>query len=686
METTFKHKTNCDTNEYMFYYRETGILDMHPHYIKLCQVFGTPTDVAIIREMSDIREILKKQTLRKVYQEMESGSRREGFRLKGSDMDTMVWPDNHRVIWNKSMSKRYTDDCILLLGDTNESPPGFTLLEVLTKTDKTFEIPKTDLNCKIYIPSLKFKRDAHLIDLPKSVVHGPCDRFVQAGVETDVVTCFACDFWPQSASSWIKRDSLHWPKQEIIDDVVRNGCHVVPIGNPLSPYRDTEWRISFSLAEYKIVKSMNHPQFLAYGLLKILLKEVINRQSDESKILLCSYYMKTAIFWTIQQNPKFKWCPHNLFDGFWMCFKLLLKWVYEGVCPNFFIPQNNMFRSKIYGSAQENLFLQLHSLYKEGHESLLKRTSINEVFNTLALEEMSIHGENVFFRELNLHDTYVFMEDIHHCKEILHAIENLIGTPMTENQTAVLQKHAATIIQWTAFMLHNTIKSNKSCNMFDIPCHMLEVAAKLGPVSDNVYIAIYYYRTNRYAEALSVIRKMKKMLRDTKQCETGNYCHYYAERCTTDLGEHVWLFKMVQDVKFSNDICFIEELQWEQLCAIENNQWMLAIPLFVTIQFVEFLCSRHIGTVAATDALERLQTLIQRDQETYVPVIYRDISWHILGICQQINGDFPAARYSYEQSLKQYQWNKIQNETRVRINEIAIAKNSSRSLVKKDIH
>lgn len=49
--------------------------------------------------------------------------------------------------------------------------------------------------------------------------------------------------------------------------------------------------------------------------------------------------MKTAVFWAIQQNALPHWRPQNLLVGFWVCFKLLIKWVYEGVCPNFFHPR-----------------------------------------------------------------------------------------------------------------------------------------------------------------------------------------------------------------------------------------------------------------------------------------------------------------------------------------------------------
>ena len=69
---------------------------------------------------------------------------------------------------------------------------------------------------------------------------------------------------------------------------------------------------------------------------EIFLKEIINKDLSEEKTVLSSYHMKTAIFWVIQQNT-ICWNSENLLTGFWVCFKILLKLVYEGVCSNFFI-------------------------------------------------------------------------------------------------------------------------------------------------------------------------------------------------------------------------------------------------------------------------------------------------------------------------------------------------------------
>ena len=102
-------------------------------FMRLCQIVGTSVQVAIRRETVDITEIVKRRadTCNNNVIVMESGSRREGFRLEGSDLDYMYWWNDHRVIWDMSQSEHYyTEKKTLILSDSSESPPGFTLLEL----------------------------------------------------------------------------------------------------------------------------------------------------------------------------------------------------------------------------------------------------------------------------------------------------------------------------------------------------------------------------------------------------------------------------------------------------------------------------------------------------------------------------------------------------------------------------
>lgn len=195
-----------------------------------------------------------------------------------------------------------------------------------------------------------------------SSITDKCPLCIMAPRTFHIAFSIASAYWPPAASSFAKRCNL-WPKPDLVEEIVKSGCHVVPTG-PTSGNEDILWRISFSLAERKILNNMNHFQFLLYGLLKIFLNEAINICSEEDK-LLKSYHIKTAVFWVLQQKSLPECYQRNLLKYFKICLKLLIKWVDEGNCPNFFIPENNMFRNKIYDSSQQELLRKIHKLYEE---------------------------------------------------------------------------------------------------------------------------------------------------------------------------------------------------------------------------------------------------------------------------------------------------------------------------------
>ncbi|XP_011418263.3 uncharacterized protein [Magallana gigas] len=657
-------------------------------FMVLCEIVGTSQQVAIRRETTDITEMVERRvTPNDGVIQMISGSDREGFRLKGSDVDFMYWPNNHRVIMDMFQSEYYNiANTTLILSESYESPPGFTLLQLLTPTTlREVQSACVRMNDRVYISSSIYRQLTCSTVFSNSTVHGPCGSGSIAGiVEYDTAHCFVCDFWPLSASSWIDRCHL-WPGPEVVDDIVRNGCHFVAIGHQLGPHKNEEWRFSFSQAEYKCVCAMNHCQFLTYGLLKLFLKEIVNQHLNENNKLLCSYHMKTCIFWVIEQNTLPHWCPQNLLVGFWTCFKLLLKWVYEGICPNFFIPQNNLFLTKVHGSAQNRLFLQLHELYKKGLACLLQSSSIRSyIIDVLYNPRLFVRADEILIKSEVDYDTELFFEinrtatvhtvNLHSCVKYLYTVEQLLNSPLTQYQVITLQKLTASVLQRTAFILHSmyTITGvNKQMYIADkISRQMPKLAAKFGFVSDMLYLAMYYYKTLRYREALSVIKMTKvKLAQPYLMHET----HVHRERYTEAVGGQSWSTKMrqavAQDILLYNKICYINELIPEQQSALQNRQPTSNIPVFVMLHFLEFLCYRHIDTTLSQAALDELQVLVHHDQGLYIHVL-RDISWEILGICQQITGNLQAALYSYQQSLTQYPVHNIRTATQRRTQDV----------------
>ncbi|XP_062572650.1 uncharacterized protein LOC134234590 [Saccostrea cucullata] len=334
--------------------------------------------------------------------------------------------------------------------------------------------------------------------------HGPCTSGTFAEIEYDYADCFISDFWPPSASSWI--DRCHsWPQPFVVDDIVKHGCHFVAIGQKLGRNEDHEWRISFSLTEQKLVYAMDHCQFSTYGLLKMFLTEIINIGLSGDDKLLCSYH---TVFWVILQNTIPHWCPKTLLECFWVCFKLILKWVYEGICPIFFIPDNKMFLSKIHGDKQHQLFMRLYGLYEKGLAFLLHSPSIRScIINVLHNPRLSIStDDHTLISEIDF-DVSLYNEiqrlgtsyklNIQGCIRYLHTIEQMISSSLlTKYQVIKLHKATADVLQNTAFILHVETFTHKKKLRYRadrMSYHMLKSAAKFGFISDKLYIAMYYY-------------------------------------------------------------------------------------------------------------------------------------------------------------------------------------------------
>ncbi|XP_062608650.1 uncharacterized protein LOC134270445 [Saccostrea cucullata] len=651
------------------------------------------------RELIDMEEMLRKQEMfvssKKKMTAMTSGSYREGFRMKDSDLDIMLWPTDHNIIWDLDQAQNYElNRKTLILCDCSKSPPGFALLELLTETHwERLQNACIRINNRLYISSSEFRRQTFATVMPDSKEHGPCRSGAIGTLEYDIALCFACDIWPPPAFQW--RNRCHsWPLAPIIDEIVRNGCHFVAVGHKLGNHADKEWRISFSLAEQCLVSSMNHCQFLTYGLLKLFLKECINSGLSEENKLLCSYHMKTAVFWVIQLNLMPYWCPQNLLQCFWICFKLILKWVYKGICPNFFIPENNMFLSNIHGKAQRELFIRLHGLYEKGLACLLYSPSIrSHVISVLQNPRQSVcpHELTSIYEvkfELNLfYEIYrniIPTKKFNPCMRFLNAVESLIILPLTQYQKLLLQKRTSSILQITAFILLNDLTDSLLLGVDNSTCrnkmiyltdktslYMLKLAARFGFLSDMLFIAMYYYKTLRYLEALTVIGATKAKLVQSCVVYGGRV---NATRYIEDVGSLSLSSKMRKavacDILLGNELCYINELMPEQQSALQGRIRGLYIPLYVFLHMLEIFCYRHVDPVRTHRTLHDLHDLVHHDQETDILGDGKDIAWEILGICQQITGNYQAALYSYQQSLTQETFNEMQTATLMRIQQI----------------
>lgn len=274
-----------------------------------------------------------------------SGSRAEGLDMKGSDTDIMVIDGlayESNIPTESLITYRY--DSML-----HNSQPGYVIVQIEVQGYSP-EIYASG-NVKTFMSSvLPFFKSAFSF-----TPHGPAMTAGSCGEDLDIVPCLKSATWPKIASEWIQRKRKYgWPSQEIINFMESQGCHLVPVSNKLYPVEGSEWRLSFSLAEREMIYSFNHTQLLVYGLLKITLKESINAHECISGIL-CSYYLKTTLFWAIEETPRTLWNSKYTMLCFHLCLERLEQFIMMETCPNYFVPSNNMFKGKFTSTSKEKL-------------------------------------------------------------------------------------------------------------------------------------------------------------------------------------------------------------------------------------------------------------------------------------------------------------------------------------------
>ncbi|VDH99862.1 Hypothetical predicted protein [Mytilus galloprovincialis] len=193
------------------------------------------------------------------------------------------------------------------------------------------------------------------------------------------LSSYRCHSWPIIAAKWITRcRKYQWPSTELIEDIVRENVLLAPIGSKFDDEKDNsyEWKISFEIAEEMLVYSFNHTQLLCYALLKYTLKDEIHKKIQG---LMCSYFMKTVLFWMIEESQISEWQPHGLVECFSKCIKRLLYFVQHNVLPNYFIPHNNLIEGMT--DYQKKLLLSvLLNVFTNENNSLRQIQSLSSFF------------------------------------------------------------------------------------------------------------------------------------------------------------------------------------------------------------------------------------------------------------------------------------------------------------------
>ncbi|KAL3857144.1 hypothetical protein ACJMK2_011839 [Sinanodonta woodiana] len=285
------------------------------------------------------------------------GSQAEATTTPGlnSDIDIVLCQDIGAIQDFQNWAPRETN--VLVVSDEN-TPPGYVKLQGIYKDQPLLVY---NLSNDIYLLDRYgrsvLSHDNSYCTLEADAYHGPAARTYGTHLTQDEVLAVKLYAWPDQASNWLTRKRRYnWPSQETIGLIQQTGALLVPVGHKLSQEKHMEWRVSISYGEKLLMWLFNAIQYKCYILLKMINKCFIKPVVGEDA--LSSYHLKTCMFYLIENTPAVIWQHDNLLLLIDMCLRLLCIWIEGKICPNYFIPEENMFQCKMY----DHMPGQLHNI------------------------------------------------------------------------------------------------------------------------------------------------------------------------------------------------------------------------------------------------------------------------------------------------------------------------------------
>ncbi|XP_052078463.1 uncharacterized protein LOC127716336 [Mytilus californianus] len=480
--------------------------------------------------------------------------------------------------------------------DTDDVNPGFTLLRV----NNTFGLSPNlvQLNGKYYLSSALVRQEQVISDKTLSI-HGPCISD-QNGL-IDVASCLHCKTWVSTATKWTTRPSNQWPSHNVKQRIIEHGVLFVPIGVKGSPNEDLQWRISFSVGEKLLINTFTHTQLICYALLKILLKDVVATDS-ECKDLLCSYFLKTIIFWISEELPQCAWKPNSLIPCFMRCLRRLIYCVKYSVCLHYFIPDNNMFENKIEGRARDILYEKLFTLHSYGWRCLLFSDQISKFHQSMP--NFHIEPHSLYVPEVV---TIVNSSQLQSANNLVTSMMKIRGKKCKISKKIVSCQKSSIKYLYTYFMSiacsirAQTLPLTSTCSN---KYQYTQYRSCLSTLQQNIYhdavsgwlmLASFFYKTKQYNKALRIIEYSISKYTPAK---------LFRSMDVLDIDHRILKLKTIQKKSIVQqwkimlvDVMIFEQnsllIPYELLREVEND--MCSIQTIQYAYFLKFRCHYHLN-------------------------------------------------------------------------------------------
>ena len=322
-----------------------------------------------------------------------TGSKAEGLYLPGSDKDYMGdinKAHNMKVIQSELDTPCAADRNMFVMYTENVRPCFAMLRSVRPIRNRNLFNACQEIESLLYHSSYLYVHDVvvefseyspHIATTtqgPSIEVWNPYMDRSKSG--SDKVFSIHGSFWPDAAREWRSRLRRYaWPASRDMKTVVDFGFHYVPIGHPHSHMNMMEWRMSFSVAERTLARSFNHVQMPCYAVMKLILKEFANPYFSPPCRVLCSYFIKTFLFWEYEKRDPSYWRKENFKECGMRVLSDFCKCIRMRSLRRYFIPSFNLLSGKMTDQAQMEL-LRIFDIILQSDISIIKECkTLNKV-------------------------------------------------------------------------------------------------------------------------------------------------------------------------------------------------------------------------------------------------------------------------------------------------------------------
>ena len=414
--------------------------------------------------------------------------------------------------------------------------------------------------------------------------------------------------------------------------------------------------------------------------MKIILKEFIKVRCNPENQVLCSYFIKTFLFWEYEKMELNFWRADNLRE----CIKHLLvrftKCIRVGVLRHYFIPRFNLLSIKLTRAAQCEL-LHLFDIIIESDITIIKecktlttiwseflqvRENKNHVICKLRRRNLLMNDECMMLNINGIHRQHILGEEnkrINPCfyDEIIDHIRSLLCKTPLQNLVLELfffNRHLTSLINPEAYgsgnkSLYKLLQTAKN----DTYCYDLSTC--------KLWCAILLYMKGDYLSGLNIINQVLSNIPPYAMhqlCES-NFASNEAKQLYMDmfLDSHTTIIQRARKA-WTLNLCIWENMAKVVPLAIQIELYFR--PFYITlsplscIYYIQFLCYHELRQYGNRDrALQQLMDALVYNKEecdcSYTSAL------NIAGHCLLLVGRIDQARDMFFQSYlitKEVSW------------------------------